>query len=236
MWCAPNDGYTILMGANSNAVNEPVQEFAVRSPTIHPVALLAEAPTVLVAPVPRRQSVQDPIAPPAQSRVRSYATAGKERRRISPVSCSASWPASAYAGALQGSGETTGDPLSGRTKSCLPIPPVLSFIQDGQLRGIARPAQPRERRPGLPTVEEAGLSDLDMRMFGPDGALGTPDDIDKLSQAAMITCGHGARRAGRWVPRCHPGTRQQFGAFIREKSTRGQGRRNFRSDRAVIRR
>ena len=78
---APNDGYTILMGANSNAVNESLFKnlgfnFA---KDLVPVAPLAEAPTVLVVhPSLEVKSVRDLIdlakAKPGEI---MYATAGK---------------------------------------------------------------------------------------------------------------------------------------------------------------
>ena len=140
---APNDGYTILMGANSNAVNESLFKnlpFKFADDLI-PVAPLAEAPTVLVVhPSLDVKSVQDLIA---LARVKPgeimYATAGKGTTthlagelfglmagvKLTPVP-------------YKGSGETTKDLLSGQIKVMFsPIPPVLSFIQDGQLRGIA---------------------------------------------------------------------------------------------------
>ena len=225
---APNDGYTILMGANSNAVNESLFKnlpFKFADDLI-PVAPLAEAPTVLVVhPSLDVKSVQDLIAlARAKPGEIMYATAGKGTTthlagelfglmagvKLTPVP-------------YKGSGETTKDLLSGQIKVMFsPIPPVLSFIQGGQLRGIASTGPRRASvAPGLPTVEEAGLSGFDMRMwFGLMAPLGTPDDIvDKLSQAAgeaLRSDGVKAALAkqGYEPP---PGTRQQFGAFIREE-------------------
>jgi len=225
---APNDGYTILMGANSNAVNESLFKnlpFKFADDLI-PVAPLAEAPTVLVVhPSLDVKSVQDLIAlARAKPGEIMYATAGKGTTthlagelfglmagvKLTPVP-------------YKGSGETTKDLLSGQIKVMFsPIPPVLSFIQGGQLRGIASTGPRRASvAPGLPTVEEAGLTGFDMRMwFGLMAPLGTPDDIvDKLSQAAgeaLRSDGVKAALAkqGYEPP---PGTRQQFGAFIREE-------------------
>jgi tripartite-type tricarboxylate transporter receptor subunit TctC len=78
---APGDGYTILMGSNSNAVNESLfknLDFNFAKDLI-PVAPLAEAPTVLVVhPSLEVKSVKDLInlakAKPGEI---MYATAGK---------------------------------------------------------------------------------------------------------------------------------------------------------------
>ena len=80
---APGDGYTILMGANSNAVNESLfknLDFNFAKDLI-PVAPLAEAPTVLVAhPSLEVRSVKDLInlakAKPGEI---MYATRAKAR-------------------------------------------------------------------------------------------------------------------------------------------------------------
>jgi tripartite-type tricarboxylate transporter receptor subunit TctC len=225
---APNDGYTILMGANSNAVNESLFKnlpFKFADDLI-PVAPLAEAPTVLVVhPSLDVKSVQDLIAlARAKPGEIMYATAGKGTTthlagelfslmagvKLSPVP-------------YKGSGETTKDLLSGQIKVMFsPIPPVLPFIQDGQLRGIASTGPRRANvAPSLPTVDEAGLTGFDMRMwFGLMAPLGTPDSIvDKLSHAASEALkSDGVKAAlakqGYEPP---PGTRQQFGTFIREE-------------------
>jgi tripartite-type tricarboxylate transporter receptor subunit TctC len=78
---APGDGYTILMGSNSNAVNESLfknLDFNFAKELI-PVAPLAEAPTVLVVhPSLEVKSIKDLInlakAKPGEI---MYATAGK---------------------------------------------------------------------------------------------------------------------------------------------------------------
>ena len=225
---APNDGYTILMGANSNAVNESLFKnlgFKFASDLI-PVAPLAEAPTILVVhPSLEVKSVKDLIAlAKAKPGEVMYATAGKGTAthlagelfnltagtKLTPVP-------------YKGSGETTKDLLSGQIKVMFsPVPPVLSLVQDGQLRGVASTGPRRSSVvPNLPTVAEEGLKDFDMRMwFGLMAPVGTPNDIvDKLSKAASealktpsvkeALAKQGYDELG--------GTRQDFGKFIREE-------------------
>src|SRR5262249_20607001 len=148
-----------------------------------PVAPLAEAPTVLVVhPSLEVKSVKDLIAlAKAKPGEIMYATAGKGTTthlagelfnlmagtKLTPVP-------------YKGSGETTKHLLSGQIKVMFaPVPPVKSFIEDGKLRGIAATGPRRAGVvPNLPTVDEEGLKDFDMRMwFGLMAPVGTPAGI-----------------------------------------------------------
>ena len=225
---APNDGYTILMGANSNAVNESLFKnlgFKFAEDLI-PVATLAEAPTILVVhPSLEVKSVKDLIAlakgKPGEV---MYATAGRGTTthlagelfnlmagtRLAPVP-------------YKGSGETTKDLLSGQIKVMFsPVPPVLSFVEDGKLRGIASTGPRRSKVvPNLPTMAEEGLKDFDMRMwFGLMAPTGTPDDIvAALSQAASTALESDTVRSALAKQGYDPlpGSREQFGQFIRDE-------------------
>ena len=224
----PNDGYTILMGANSNAVNESLFKdlgfnFA---KDLVPVAPLAEAPTVLVVhPSLEVKSVKDLIdlakAKPGEI---MYATAGKGTTthlagelfnlmanvKLTPVP-------------YKGSGETTKDLLSGQIKVMFsPVPPVKALIDDGKLRGVAATGPRRSAVvPNLPTVAEAGLKDFDMRMwFGLMAPVGTSDEIvDKLSKAAADAVQSESVKDALAKQGYDPlgGTRQQFGTFIKDE-------------------
>jgi tripartite-type tricarboxylate transporter receptor subunit TctC len=223
---APNDGYTILMGANSNAVNESLFKnlpFKFAEDLV-PVAPLAEAPTVLVVhPSLEVKSVKDLITL-AKSKPGEimYATAGKGTTthlagelfnlmagvQLTPVP-------------YKGSGETTRDLISGQIKVMFsPVPPVLPLIQDGRVRGIASTGLQRPSIvPNLPTVAESGLDGFDMRMwFGLMAPKGTPEDIvDKLSRAASEALKSDAVKSSLAKQGYDPlpGTRRQFDAFIR---------------------
>ena len=223
---ASNDGYTILMGSNSNAVNESLfknLQFKFAEDLV-PIAPLAEAPTVLVVhPSLDVKSVKDLIAL-AKSKPGEimYATAGKGTTthlagelfnlragvQLTPVP-------------YKGSGETTRDLLSGQIKVMFsPVPPVLPLIQDGRLRGIASTGLQRPGIvPNLPTVAESGLDGFDMRMwFGLMAPTGTSDEIvEKLSHAANEALKSDTLKAALAKQGYDPlpGTRQQFGAFIR---------------------
>ncbi len=191
---APNDGYTILMGANSNAVNESLFKnlgFKFADDLV-PIAPLAEAPTILVVhPSLDVKSVKDLIAlAKAKPGEVMYATAGKGTTthlagelfnltagtKLTPVP-------------YKGSGETTKDLLSGQIKVMFsPVPPVhVVRCRTASCAASPRPGRARSAVvPNLPTVAEEGLKDFDMRMwFGLMAPVGTPNDIvDKLSKAA----------------------------------------------------
>lgn len=225
---APNDGYTILMGANSNAVNESLFKnlgFNFAKDLI-PIAPLAEAPTVLVVhPSLEVKSVKDLIdlakAKPGEI---MYATAGKGTTthlagELFNLMANVKLTAVPY----KGSGETTKDLLSGQIKVMFsPVPPVKALIDDGKLRGVASTGPRRSAVvPNLPTVAEEGLKDFDMRMwFGLMAPVGTPDDIvDKLSVAAADAVKSDDVKAALAKQGYDPlgGTRQEFGTFIKDE-------------------
>jgi tripartite-type tricarboxylate transporter receptor subunit TctC len=225
---APNDGYTILMGANSNAVNESLFKnlgFNFANDLV-PVAPLAEAPTVLVVhPSLEVKSVKDLIdlakAKPSEI---MYATAGKGTTthlagELFNLMAGVKLTAVPY----KGSGETTKDLLSGQIKVMFsPVPPVKQLIEDGSLRGVASTGPRRSAVvPNLPTVAETGLKDFDMRMwFGLMAPLGTSDEIvDRLSKAAAEAVQSESVKDALAKQGYDPlgGTRQQFGTFIKDE-------------------
>jgi tripartite-type tricarboxylate transporter receptor subunit TctC len=182
---APNDGHTLLMAPLVFAVNEslfPNRRFEYGK-DFTAVAPLAETANVLVVhPSFNVTSVQGLIAA-AQARPGEilYATAGKGT-------------ATHLAGELfgmmagvkmvpvhyRGGGDLVKDLLSGEIKVTFStIPPVLDFIHQGTLRGIATTALHRDPTlPNLPTIAEAGLPGYDVRLWlGLLAPAGTPPDI-----------------------------------------------------------
>lgn len=87
----------------------------------------------------------------------------------------------------KGGGETVKDLLSGEMKIMFStIPPVLAFVKDGRLRGLATTGSKRDLvLPELPTMTEAGVAGFDVPLwFGLVVPKGTPRPvIDKLSAA-----------------------------------------------------
>jgi tripartite-type tricarboxylate transporter receptor subunit TctC len=82
----------------------------------------------------------------------------------------------------RGGGETNKDLLSGEMKIMFStIPPVLSFVKDGRLRGIATTGLKRDPAlPELPTIAEAGVAAFDVPLwFGLAAPKGTPRPISR---------------------------------------------------------
>ena len=225
---APNDGYTILMGANSNAVNESLFKnlgFSFAKDLV-PVAPLAEAPTVLVVhPSLEVKSIKDLIdlakAKPGEI---MYATAGKgTTTHLAGELFNLMADVKLTAVPYKGSGETTKDLLSGQIKVMFsPVPPVMALIEDGKLRGVASTGPRRSAVvPNLPTVAEEGLKDFDMRMwFGLMAPVGTSDDIvEKLSKAAADAVKSDSVKDALAKQGYDPltGSRQEFGTFIKDE-------------------
>lgn len=94
----------------------------------------------------------------------------------------------------RGGGDTIKDLLSGRIPVMFStIPPVLGFVRDGKLRGIATTGSKRDFvLPNLPTIMESGMPAFDVPLwFGLIAPKGTPQPaIKKLAGAlerAMVT-------------------------------------------------
>ena len=169
---AEPDGYTLNMALLSSAVNESLfKNFRYKfADHFEPVASLAETGLVLlVHPSLEVKSVPDLIAmAKAKPGEVLYASAGKGTAthlaaelfnttagiKMTPVH-------------YKGGGETIKDLLSGQVKVMFStIPPVLGFVRDGRLRGLA--TTPPKRDPALPdlaTIAESGLPGYDVRLW-----------------------------------------------------------------------
>ena len=189
---ADPDGYTILNTPLANAVNETLTKtlrYKVGDGMMA-VAPLAETANVLVVhPSLGVKSVAELIAlaKPKPGDV-LYATAGRGSAthmtselfnmmagtRLAPVH-------------YKGGGDALKDLLSGEVKIMFSsIAPVLSFVRNGQLIGLATTGPKRDGAlPNLPTLSEAGLTGFDMRLWqGFTAPAGVPRPvIEKLAGA-----------------------------------------------------
>lgn len=179
---AAPDGYTILMSPIANAVNESIyknRRIKV-GPDLVAVASVAESANVLVVHESLGvRSVKELIAL-AKSKPGDivYATAGRgsathlaselfdlmSGTKMRPVH-------------YKGGGETIKDLLTGEVKMMFSsIAPVLGFIREGKMRGIATTGAKRDPiLPDLPTVQEAGVAGFDVRLWlGILAPAGTP--------------------------------------------------------------
>ena len=234
------------MALLSSAVNESLfKNFKYKfDDHFEPVASLAETGLVLlVHPSLEVKSVPDLIAmAKAKPGDVLYATAGKGTAthlaaelfnttagiKMTPVH-------------YKGGGETIKDLLSGQVKVMFStIPPVLGFVRDGRLRGLATTPPKRDPAlPDLPTIAESGLPGYDVRLwFGAGRAEGNAASGDRPAG--------GGRQAGARRPttrrrsspppatrRC-PARRSSSARSTRAKSRSGP-RWSRRSARSAIR-
>jgi tripartite-type tricarboxylate transporter receptor subunit TctC len=187
----PN-GRTLLLAPLVFAVNEtlfPDRRFEY-SKDFAAVAPLAETSNVLVvhSTVPAK-TVSDLIAWGKANGDLMYATAGR-----GTVTHLAGELFGEYTGVrmvpvhYKGGGDLLNDILSGQVKVTFStIPPVEGFIAQGALRALATTGLERDKiLPNLPTLDESGLKDYDMRLWlGLLAPKATPADfVDKLAKVA----------------------------------------------------
>jgi tripartite-type tricarboxylate transporter receptor subunit TctC len=193
---APADGYTVQLALMSSAVNESLfKNFKVRfAEHFEPVGGIASTGLVLlVHPSLDIKSVPDLIkTAKAKPGELLYATAGAGTSTHLAAELFNSMAGTKLMPVhYKGGGETIKDLLSGEMKLMFStIPPVLGFVKDGRLRGIATTGIKREPvLPNLPTISEAGLAGFEMPLwFGLSVPKGTPRPvIDKLADALKKT-------------------------------------------------
>jgi tripartite-type tricarboxylate transporter receptor subunit TctC len=223
---APADGYTLLMASFASAVNQSLYKnlrYKFGDDLI-PIAPIAETEHVLlVHPSLGVKNVADLIAlAKATPGDVLYATAGKGTAthlaaelfnmmagiKMMPVH-------------YKGGGDTLKDLVSGQVKVMISsIPPVLGFVQDGTLRGLATTGPKRDRTlPDLPTVAEAGLAGYDVRLwFGLVAPTGVPREVvERLSTATRQALGSAELKATLAAQGYDPliGTPEEFGSYFR---------------------
>ncbi len=169
---ADPDGYTLLLSPIANAVNESMyknRRIKV-GPDLMAVTSVAETANVLVVHSSLGvKSVAELIAlAKAKPGDLVYATAGR-----GSATHLASELFDLMAGTkmrpvhYKGGGETIKDLLTGEVKVMFSsIAPVLGFIREGKMQGIATTGLKRDATlPELPTVAEAGLPGYDVRLW-----------------------------------------------------------------------
>jgi tripartite-type tricarboxylate transporter receptor subunit TctC len=164
---AEPDGYTLLLSTFTHPVNETLfKNFKYKAvDSFEPIAAMVETGLVLlVHPSLDVKNVQELVAlAKAKPGEILYATAGKGTAthlaaelfntaagiKMTPVH-------------YRGGGDTIRDLLSGQVKVMFStIPPVLGFVKEGRLRGIATTGLDEDRvLPELPTLAAAGCSGI----------------------------------------------------------------------------
>jgi tripartite-type tricarboxylate transporter receptor subunit TctC len=193
---AAPDGYTLQMTVMPSAVNESLyKNFKIRfAEHFDSIGGVAQTNLVLlVHPSLEVKSVADLInLAKAKPRELLYATAGAG---TSPHLAAELFNTTADTKMMplhyKGSGDTIKDLLSGEVKIMFtPLPPVVGFVKDGRLQGIATTGRQRDPAlPVLPTIAESGLPDFDVALwFGLIAPRGTPPPaVQKLSHALEKT-------------------------------------------------
>jgi tripartite-type tricarboxylate transporter receptor subunit TctC len=229
---AAPDGYTLLTTILSNAVNESLfKNFKYRfADHFDPIASIADTGLVLlVHPSLEVRNIQDLVAmAKAKPGDIFYATAGKgTATHLAAELFNTTAGIKMTAVHYKGGGETIRELLSGQVKVMFStIPPVLGFVREGKLRGMATTALKRdEALPNLPTIAESALPGFDVRLwFGLSTTKGTPRPvIDKLSDALkkiLETEDTQKKFAAAGFSPLPPGTPEQFGAFYRSEAAK----------------
>ena len=225
---ADPDGYTILMSPIANAVNESMYKGRRINvgPDLAAVTSVAETANVLVVHASLGvKSVAELIAL-AKSKPGEivYATAGR-----GSATHLASELFDLMAGTkmrpvhYKGGGETVKDLLTGEVKVMFSsIAPVLGFIREGKMLGIATSGPARDATlPELPTVAEAAVPGFDVRLWlGILAPAGTPRPvIERLSAETGKALAHPdvARSLGAQGFAAQIGTPDQFDRFYRSE-------------------
>ena len=186
------DGYTMLNTTTANPSNETLSKTlqARFGKDLVAVATLADTANILVVhPSLGVKNMAEFIALAKKQKDLLYATAG-----VGSATHLTSELFNTMAGVktmpvhYRGGGDALKDLLSGQVKIMFSsIAPVIGFVQEGKLIGIATTGAKRDPAfPNLPTVAEAGLPGFETRLWiGITVRAGTPKPIiDKLAAAA----------------------------------------------------
>jgi tripartite-type tricarboxylate transporter receptor subunit TctC len=228
---AEPDGYTIMLTPLSTAVNESLfKNLKVKfDDDFAAVGLLAETALVLlVHPSLEVKSVSDLIAmAKAKPGDVLYASAGKgTATHLAAELFNATAQVKTTPVHYKGGGETIKDLLSGQVKVMFStIPPVVGFVKDGRLRGIATTGPKRDSAlPELPTIAESGLPGYDVRLwFGVTAPKATPRPIIERLSAGIHQALDSAEVKKSFAAQGYdalPGTPEEFATFYRSEAAK----------------
>jgi tripartite-type tricarboxylate transporter receptor subunit TctC len=222
---APKDGYTLLMGTATNAINASLASGGTASFAggLTPVALVATVPQVLVVPPSLGvATVADLIAlAKARPGQLSFGSSGEGSAthlagEMFNLSAGVQMSHTAY----PSTAAAVTDLLAGRISAMFaPASAVLQLLEQGKLKGLATTGARRAMvMPSLPTMQEAGLRDFETGLwFGLFAPAGTPQELidrlaDGINGALQATDVRSALRV-QGIDACG-GTPQEFAQYI----------------------
>jgi tripartite-type tricarboxylate transporter receptor subunit TctC len=190
---ASNDGYTLLLSTNSNAMNvslfKDLPFDLVRD--LQPVAMIASSAFILAAaPSLPVSNLKELIAyAKAHPDTLNFASTGSGTANHLAVEMLASQAGIKITSVFyKGSAEGITDVLAGRTHAMFaPASTALPHIEGGKLKALAVTGNRRTAlAPNIPTMGEAGLPGYEVAMWnGLSAPAGTPPDIvNRLAAAA----------------------------------------------------
>jgi tripartite-type tricarboxylate transporter receptor subunit TctC len=183
---AEPDGYTIQMTLMSSAINESLfKNFKIRfAEHFEPIGGIAQTGLVLlVHPSLGVNNVQDLIKLGKSKKPGEllYASAGAgTATHLAAELFNTTAGIKMHPVHYRGGGDTLKDLLSGEMKIMFStLPPVLGFVKDGRLKGIATTGIKRDPAlPDLPTIAESGLPGFNVPLwFGLAAPKGTPKPV-----------------------------------------------------------
>lgn len=222
---SPADGYTLFLGSTANTINASLFKMGFDfSMDLAPIALIAEAPGILVA------------HPSAPGTVRDLIAAAKARPGGIFYASSGSGTIAHLWGELfnlaagvrlthvpyKGSAPAAVDLLAGRVAlQFTPASTVVSQVRAGKLKALASIGRRRlSALPEVPTLAESGIDGFESSLwFGLNAPAATPREvIERLNQEVvrlLATTEVKTQFAVQSIDAL-PGTSEQFGALIRQ--------------------
>ena len=191
---SPNDGHTILVTASTIVVSPLVMKEQPRfslEDDFTPIGMVASTPLVfVVSPDSGISNVQDFIAHgkshPEKTNfgVGGFGSGGHLAMESFNVETGTQIPMVIY----KGSAHALTDIAGGQVTAIMdPVLTTLPLVRSGRLRAIAVTGQERsELLPEVPTLEEAGISNMDfVSWYGMWAPADLPEDVSKRLQEAL---------------------------------------------------
>jgi tripartite-type tricarboxylate transporter receptor subunit TctC len=222
---SPADGYTLFLGSAANTINASLFKMGFDFSTdLAPIALIAEAPGILVAHPSAPGTVRDLIAA-AKARPGGifYASSGSGTiahlwGELFNVAAGVRLTHVPY----KGSAPAAVDLLAGRVAlQFTPASTVVSQVRAGKLKALASIGRRRLLAlPEVPTLAELGIDGFESSLwFGLNAPAATPREvIERLNREVvrvLATTEVKTQFAAQSIDAL-PGTSEQFGALIRQ--------------------